>query len=91
MDQLRKTIIQTNLEWKNPLKNRACFSEIINNLNEPIHLIVLPEMFTTGFSMNPRKSVIPETQWLSTPREKWLARQFPHDNNHHILWEKSHI
>lgn len=37
MDQLRITIVQTNPEWENPLKNRAYFSEIINNLNEPTH------------------------------------------------------
>jgi omega-amidase len=55
MDKINITIIQTNLEWENSAKNLIHFSEKINDLNEPTDLIVLPEMFTTGFSMNPRK------------------------------------
>ena len=29
------------------------FAEKINNLQEPTHVIILPEMFSTGFSMKP--------------------------------------
>ena len=48
--------IQTNLFWENPTKNLASFEEEINNLPKKTDLVVLPEMFTTGFTMNPKKN-----------------------------------
>lgn len=45
--------VQTNLFWENPIKNLAFFEEQINNLQEQTDLVVLPEMFTTGFTMSP--------------------------------------
>ena len=80
MDQLRITIVQTNLEWENPLINRAYFSEIINNLNKPTHLIVLPKMFTTGFSMNPRKSA----EQMNGKTVRWMT-DLAKNRNIHIL------
>ncbi|TDE06556.1 amidohydrolase [Flavobacterium hiemivividum] len=47
-------LIQASLIWENPKLNRDYFEEKINSLSEKIDLIVLPEMFTTGFTMNPR-------------------------------------
>lgn len=52
MKQLNATIIQSHLHWENPVANRALFSEKISSISEETDLIVLPEMFTTGFSMN---------------------------------------
>lgn len=45
--------IQADLFWENPTKNLAFFEEKINNLPENTDLVVLPEMFTTGFTMKP--------------------------------------
>lgn len=42
-------LIQTELHWENPTANHAHFDELIANLDEGV--IVLPEMFSTGFSM----------------------------------------
>jgi predicted amidohydrolase len=47
--------IQADLFWEDPAKNRGFFEERINSLPENTDLIVLPEMFTTGFTMNPEK------------------------------------
>ena len=47
--------IQADLSWENPAENRAFFEEQINSLSENTDLVVLPEMFTTGFTMNPEK------------------------------------
>ena len=55
-DQLHVVGIQTNLFWENPTKNIAAFEEKINGLTENTDLVVLPEMFTTGFTMNPKNS-----------------------------------
>ncbi len=46
-------IIQSNLVWENPVQNRINFSKKIERITKPVDLIVLPEMFTSGFTMNP--------------------------------------
>ena len=51
-NELKVTILQSYLFWENPDANRRMFSEKINNIAEKTDLIVLPEMFTTGFTMN---------------------------------------
>ena len=52
MEDLRITIIQTELHWKNPSANRQMFDNYFDSIIEPSDIIVLPEMFTTGFTMN---------------------------------------
>ena len=42
--------IQTNIIWENPKANKLEYDKLFQSL-EPVDLIVLPEMFTTGFSM----------------------------------------
>lgn len=49
---MKITIIQTNLVWENKTENLSLLRDKISNLNEDTDLIVLPEMFSTGFSMN---------------------------------------
>jgi omega-amidase len=51
MSSLTITIIQSNLHWENKAANLAMFSEKINGINEKTEIIILPEMFSTGFSM----------------------------------------
>lgn len=47
------SLFQAPLLWENPVANRLYFEEKMNNLDSNIELVVLPEMFTTGFTMNP--------------------------------------
>jgi omega-amidase len=49
---LRVTIVQTELHWQDAEANRTMFSEKLAAAAPKTDLIVLPEMFTTGFSMN---------------------------------------
>jgi omega-amidase len=51
-EELKISIIQSDLFWENPDPNLLMFSEKINHIPEKTDLIVLPEMFTTGFTMN---------------------------------------
>jgi predicted amidohydrolase len=44
--------IQADLIWENPFENRRQFEHIIDQLSGEVDLIVLPEMFSTGFTMN---------------------------------------
>lgn len=53
MNDLKITIIQSDLYWENKEKNLEMFSQKIAAISEQTDLIVLPEMFTTGFSMRP--------------------------------------
>lgn len=50
---MKVALIQTNLIWENPAQNRSNFEEKINTIASDVDLVVLPEMFTTGFSMHP--------------------------------------
>ncbi|WP_299272808.1 amidohydrolase [uncultured Psychroserpens sp.] len=52
-NHLKVALIQTTLVWENPIQNRINLRDKIDEIPEPVDLIVLPEMFTTGFSMNP--------------------------------------
>jgi len=52
MPDLNVTLIQADLAWEDIDANLAAFDKRINDLRDETHLIVLPEMFTTGFSMN---------------------------------------
>jgi omega-amidase len=56
---MKVALIQSALVWENPEVNRTYFEEKINSIIEEVNLIVLPEMFTTGFTMNP--STVAET------------------------------
>ncbi|MEE4001220.1 amidohydrolase [Tenacibaculum sp. FZY0031] len=73
-NHLRVALIQSDLIWENPTANRKKFEEKINGLLDEIDLIVLPEMFTTGFTMN--ASAVAETiegetvQWLQDLAQK---------------------
>ncbi|MFK7783148.1 amidohydrolase [Psychroserpens sp.] len=51
-NNLKVALIQSNLVWENPEQNRLNFSTKIASITSPIDLIILPEMFTTGFTMN---------------------------------------
>ena len=47
---LRITLVQTSVHWHSPEANLAMLEEKLWQLAEPTDLVVLPEMFTTGFT-----------------------------------------
>lgn len=53
MSSLSISTIQANLTWENKAANLEMFAEKIAAIEEPTELVILPEMFSTGFSMNP--------------------------------------
>lgn len=52
MQDLTISLIQADLHWEEIDANLGMFEEKIWEIEEEIDLIILPEMFTTGFSMN---------------------------------------
>lgn len=59
-DILRVSLVQSTLHWHQPERNREMFSEQLLVLKGQTDLIVLPEMFTTGFTMQPEVVAEPE-------------------------------
>jgi omega-amidase len=55
MSSLTFTIIQTSLHWEEKALNLKMLEEKINSIKEKTEVVILPEMFSTGFSMNPEK------------------------------------
>jgi len=53
MQDIRVTIIQSNLVWEDKQVNLNHFKKLIENKSELGDLVVLPEMFNTAFSMKP--------------------------------------
>lgn len=56
MSDLRITTVQTDLVWENPRANYDLIAGHLKTIDNPTDLIVLPEMFTTGFSMRPEET-----------------------------------
>jgi predicted amidohydrolase len=50
---MKIALIQSSLTWENQEKNRNTFEKKINAITDKVDLIILPEMFTTGFTMEP--------------------------------------
>lgn len=67
---MKVALIQTDIIWEDAIQNRISLEEKINTIASDVDLIVLPEMFSTGFSMHPE--AIAETMegktvlWLKT-------------------------
>jgi predicted amidohydrolase len=49
---LRVTLVQTELQWQDPAGNRHRLAAHFRGLLGHTDLVVLPEMFSTGFSMD---------------------------------------
>lgn len=55
MSSLTVTLIQSQLHWEDSRANLAMFERKVMGIAERTELVVLPEMFSTGFSMRPKK------------------------------------
>ncbi|MDO6390455.1 amidohydrolase [Pontibacter sp. BT731] len=77
MQDLRITIIQTALHWQDAPANRNMFSEKLATVAPATDLIVLPEMFTTGFSMDAaglaEDAEGPTLQWMQEEAARYSA------------------
>lgn len=70
MQDLKVALIQDILHWEDPEANRALFSQRIAEAKEN-HLVLLPEMFTTGFTIQPEN--VAET--MNGPSLQWMREQ----------------
>ncbi len=68
MQDLKIALIQSQLAWEDHAANLDRFEEWIGQVPAGVHLIVLPEMFTTGFSMDPARLAQP----MDGPAVRWM-------------------
>ena len=73
MDRLRVSLVQTPIFWEDRTANLASLEEKLWPLKGLTDLVVLPEMFTTGFSMN--TSLAEPVNFTTTKWMKQMARQ----------------
>ena len=73
-EKIKIALVQSPLIWEDPVENRKSLSKIIDHISFGVDVIVLPEMFTTGFTMSP--STISQTegeksvQWMKDQAER---------------------
>lgn len=67
-EKLKIALIQSPLVWESPEQNRSNFALKINEIEDDTHIVILPEMFTTGFTMTPGNIDSAESQKAIT----WL-------------------
>ena len=70
MSTLHFSLIQTSLFWEDKGANLDQLSQKINAIDQPTEIIVLPEMFSTGFSMQPEKLA----ENMDGPTVDWMRR-----------------
>lgn len=77
MSDLHITLIQSDIFWEDPVKNIEHFGRKIDEIPTPTDLVVLPEMFNTGFSFNPHKCAeTTDGPAIGLLREKSVRRNF---------------
>ncbi len=66
---LNITLIQSDIVWEDKEANLAHYESVIAGITESKHVVVLPEMFSTGFSMAPERLAEP----MDGPTVRWMA------------------
>ncbi|MEZ5565106.1 MAG: amidohydrolase [Gammaproteobacteria bacterium] len=69
MQDLTITLLQTSLAWHDQAANREHFAELVHSLPVNTDVAILPEMFTTGFTMDAATYAEP----MSGPSVRWLT------------------
>jgi omega-amidase len=71
---MKISVIQPDIAWEDKLRNFENLTGLISPLNNQTDIVILPEMFNTGFSMNPvhlGESPAGETfDWMKNTAEK---------------------
>lgn len=70
MSTLTLTTIQADLVWEDKAANLGRFEEKIGSIRENTEVVILPEMFSTGFSMRPEALAEP----MNGPTMVWMKK-----------------
>ena len=75
-ETLKVALIQSNLSWEHAGENRTNFEQKLNKLTQTVDLVVLPEMFSSGFTMN--ASAVAEG--MNDATVQWMLRMAKANN-----------
>jgi omega-amidase len=73
---MKITLLQSPLTWENPEANRQHFTDMINSIEGETDLVLLPEMFSTGFTMKPERVAEP----MDGPTVAWMKEMASRKN-----------
>lgn len=86
--KLRLALVQTSIIWEDPPQNIKNISKKLEALNTDVDLIALPEMFTTGFTMNPENlqnydgdKTVNWMQEMAKSKNAAILGSFPYQEN----------
>lgn len=69
-ESLRISLVQTDIIWEDKAANLEKYSRLITGAPGHLEVVVLPEMFSTGFSMSPERLAEP----MDGPTVEWMRR-----------------
>ena len=81
MGNLHISLIQTDLFWEDKFRNLEMLEKKIAAVEAATQIVVLPEMFSTGFSMQPK--LFAETK--EGPKSSTLLSALYHKNTQHYF------
>lgn len=70
MSSLKITTVQTALHWEDREANLAMLEKKISAVPDRMEIVVLPEMFSTGFTMQPERLAEP----MDGPTVRWMKK-----------------
>src|SRR5688572_5498328 len=74
MAQLKFTLIQPDIIWEDKVANLKQYEAYLSGIQEQMEVVVLPEMFSTGFSMAPERLAEPmegaTVEWMRMMAKK---------------------
>lgn len=89
MIPLRVSILQTDIAWENKQDNLRRLREKLETLRGATEIVVLPETFSTGFSMNSTQLAEPVTGITLTTLRQWAAEYHTAIAGSYIACEES--
>ena len=66
---LKISMVQTATHWHNPAANRAMFDDWLQQIPSDSEIVMLPEMFSTGFTMASSE----QAETMAGPTLSWLV------------------
>lgn len=91
MNPLRATLVQTPLSWENKTQNLATLEHWLSVVKQPADFIMLPEMFSTAFSMDTTLADTMDGDTISWMRNQAAKHKMPicgslmmNDNGHFV-------
>jgi predicted amidohydrolase len=75
MSRLNVALVQSPLIWESPGANRSYFEKVLSEIDSSVNMVILPEMFTTGFTMHP-ENILKEESVKTLNWMQALAKKF---------------